>query len=366
MKRVGILALAQERHGGTLLYTRSMIEALARLPLGRAALTLYARNGDRQYDDLGVPVIRLPSNLELIARRIARDDPFRAVDRVLSPIYSPILLATRRPFAFTLHDLQEKHYPEYFSLTTRAWRHTMNRLLTARARRVVCESRFVQRDIVRHFGISASKVEVIPAPPITLLRDSKPDPAQEESVRRKFGLPGQYLLYPAQFWPHKNHLRLVEAFAAVVREFPHCLLVFTGKPRDEFARVFNHVHQLGLESKVRHIGYVEQSDLAPLYRNATAAVIPTLFESISIPIYEAFSVGTPVCASSVVALPEQVGDAGLLFDPLSVGDMTAKILSLLRDPQLRQRLGALGLRRIESITHDDYALRLSELLNDLD
>ena len=81
-------------------------------------------------------------------------------------------------------------------------------------------------------------------------------------------------------------------------------------------------------------------------RSATVAAIPTLFESISIPVYEAFSVGTAVCASNVVALPEQIGDAGLLFDPESADEIAAAISRLLGDPALRRTLVERGFQRM--------------------
>ena len=114
-----------------------------------------------------------------------------------------------------------------------------------------------------------------------------------------------------------------------------------------------------------HIGYVETSELAALYRCATVAAIPTLFESISIPVYEAFSIGTAVCATNVVALPEQIGDAGLLFNPLSVEDIADKLGTLLACPALRAELAERGLRRIESVNHDGYAQRLAELVDSM-
>ncbi|MEQ1807488.1 MAG: glycosyltransferase family 1 protein, partial [Burkholderiaceae bacterium] len=206
---------------------------------------------------------------------------------------------------------------------------------------------------------------VIPAPPIASLRDSRLDDAGLDAVRDKFKLPPRYVFYPAQFWPHKNHLRLVEAFAKVAEAHPGCALVLTGKERNKFDEVFERVRELGLSSRVLHIGYVETSELAALYRCATVVAIPTLFESISIPVYEAFSVGTAVCASNVVALPEQIDDAGLLFDPLSVDDIADKIGALLADPALRGRLIERGLRRITSINHDGYALQLAELIDSM-
>lgn len=363
MTKIGILATARQRNGGTLLYTLSMIEALRRLPQDRYQWTLFTPQDNHEYDDLGLPIVRLPGGLAIAAARLGGKDPFGTVDKVVAPIYSTVLLITRRPFAFTLHDLQEKYYPENFSLATRAWRHTTNRLLTARASYIVCESNFVQRDIVRYFNVPSSRIAVVPAPPVSTLSNCQLDADGLATVRRRIDLPERYVFYPAQFWPHKNHRRLVEAFAHVAETHPNCFLVLTGKERDEYENVFKRVRELGLTSRIRHLGYVEQAELAALYRCATVIAVPTLFESISLPVYEAFSVGTAVCASNVVALPEQIGDAGLLFDPCSVGDIAEKISRLLGAPDLRQQLIERGRRRMMSVTHEDYARRLGEIID---
>jgi glycosyltransferase involved in cell wall biosynthesis len=200
-------------------------------------------------------------------------------------------------------------------------------------------------------------------------------------------LPENFLFYPAQFWPHKNHLRLVEAFQEVAAEFPNLHLVLTGKTnmrrvksraiggndpptgsaigRDQYAAVMSAVDEMGLSGRVHHLGYVEQDSLQAIYRLATALVMPSLFESVSIPIYEAFQVGTPVVASGILGIPEQVGDAGLLFDPTSVASIRQAILEIARDPEGARRLGQKGRDRMIGMTSERYGAQLQNLLSAL-
>jgi glycosyltransferase involved in cell wall biosynthesis len=360
--KVGILATAREKNGGTLLYTLSMISALSRLPSHRYQFVIFTQTDNHEYDALGLPVEPLPNLWSVLVTRLIGRDYFVGADKMISPVYSMTLLVCGCPYAFTLHDLQEKYYPENFSRLTRIWRSLSNRLLTRKAASIICESMFVQRDIVKFFGVPENKIAVVPAPPIAMLCESANDESDALVVRQKFDLPLQYIFYPAQFWPHKNHLRLIEAFGMVCQQYPDSCLVLTGKKRDEYERIFALVHKLGLQSRVRHIGYVEQAELAALYRGATMVTVPTLFESISIPVYEAFSMRTAVCASNVVALPEQIGDAGILFDPLSVDDMAEKMIKLWSDPQLRHSLIERGSRRMASVTHEQYAQSLAKIL----
>jgi glycosyltransferase involved in cell wall biosynthesis len=229
---------------------------------------------------------------------------------------------------------------------------------------VICESRQVKTDIIRFFGVPEERTVVMAAPPLRqFLADEPGDRLQ--ATRTRLQLPEKFLFYPAQFWPHKNHLRLVEAFREVVIEAPDLKLVLTGKKRDEYETVMSAIEKFGLNEQVCHLGYVEQGDLQAIYRLATALIMPSLFESVSIPIYEAFQVGTPVAASGILAIPEQVGEAGLLFDPTSVASIRQAILEIVKNPETARRLGQKGRERMLAMTPERYGAQLQKLLHEL-
>ena len=328
--KLGVLALAGPDNGGTYQYTLSMLQALQHT--SGLQITLYGDPKNSDFAELGYPIhgfaeSRAQQLTALIAHRmhVRLPDPFVAQDVLLAPIYSLSLLHTSKPFAYTLHDLQENYFPENFPWWQRVWRHQVYASLSERARRVICESQYVKTDIVRLFGTPAERIAVITAPPLRQFVTDEPDD-RLQAARARLQLPDKFLFYPAQFWAHKNHLRLLEAFREVAAEIPDLNLVLTGKKRDEYSVVMSAVSKFGLNEKVFHLGYVEQDDLQAIYKLATALVMPSLFESVSIPIYEAFQVGTPVAASNILAIPEQVGDAGLLFDPTSVASIRDAIL----------------------------------------
>jgi glycosyltransferase involved in cell wall biosynthesis len=370
MSDIGILAVSEPQFGGTFQYTLSMIEALRLIPEHR--YTLFTTNANHWYDNLGLPIKRLPGTLNVLGDVIARQlksktsfGLFSEVEKVIAPIYSAYLLASSRPFAFTLHDLQEEYYPQYLSYKQRAWRFVINRLLARAAVRIICESTNVKADIQRFLRVEPGRISVIPAPPVSQFSGESSDPEQLNNVRQRLSLPEQYLFYPAQFNPHKNHARLIAAFALVARKFPNCHLLLTGEKRLEFSRVMSKVQELGLASRVKHLGQIDVSDLVATYKLATIVVVPTLFESISIPIYEAFSVGVPVCASGILALPEQAGNAAILFDPSSADDMANKIVATLDDADLRAKLVERGTERIHAMSIDKYAANLRRILDEV-
>jgi glycosyltransferase involved in cell wall biosynthesis len=364
--KLGVLALAGPDNGGTYQYTLSMLQALRHT--SGFEITLYGDPQNPDFTELGFPICHFSESRIQQVAALAADkmhvrlpDPFMSQDILLAPIYALALLHTSRPFAYTLHDLQENYYPENFSWWQRAWRYQVHSRLLERARRVICESSHVKMDIIRYFGVPAERIVLIAAPP---LRQFLADETDErlQSARIRLRLPERFLFYPAQFWTHKNHLRLIEAFQEVAIEVPELKLVLTGKKRDEYEAVMSAVNTFGLSERVCHLGYVEQDDLQAIYRLATALVMPSLFESISIPIYEAFQVGTPVAASGILAIPEQVGDAGLLFDPKSVASIRQAILGIVKDPVAASLLGRKGQDRMLAMTPERYGAQLQNLL----
>lgn len=369
MTRLGVLVLATPDSGGTYQYSLSMLEALRHAR--DYEITLYADPANQDLTRFGYPVRAFTESRAMQLTNTAADmlglklkDRFENQDILLAPIYSPALLHTSKPFAYTLHDLQEHYYPQNFSWAQRSWRYLVHARLSRRAARIVCESEYVKSDIARIFGVAGDRIAVIAAPP---LRQSAAglNASELEAVRRRLELPNRFVFYPAQFWPHKNHRRLIDAFKQVVAREPELKLVLTGKKRDEYAAVMQAVEQAGLQNNVQHLGYIEQADLQAIYHLALALVMPSLFESVSIPIYEAFQAGTPVAASGILSMPEQVGEDGLLFDPFSSASIAESILKLADDPELATAFANKGKEKMALMTPQRYCIQLGDLLQKL-
>jgi glycosyltransferase involved in cell wall biosynthesis len=130
------------------------------------------------------------------------------------------------------------------------------------------------------------------------------------------GLNRRYLFYPAQFWPHKNHVNLLQALRILQKE--HGLpyeLILAGADKGNEAYVRRKVSELGLEEHVRFLGFISQDDLVAIYRGADALVYVTYFGPDNLPPLEAFGLECPVVASAVPGAEEQLGDAALLVPP---------------------------------------------------
>ena len=369
MKKLGVIVLATPDLGGTYQYSQSMLEALRYLR--GYEVTLYGDPSNQDIVALGYSVRKYtePRAMQLLylaanALNLKMGDPFAGEDILLAPTYSLALLNTAKPFAYTLHDLQDNYYPQNFSWWQRNWRSNLYGQLSGRAARIICESEFVKSDIARILKVAAEKVAVIAAPP---LRQAAAEfsSAELENVRSRLGLPNRFVFYPAQFWPHKNHLRLIDAFKQVVAREPDLKLVLTGRKRNAYEAVIRAVAEAGLQEKIQYLGYVQQADLQAIYHLAVALVMPSLFESVSIPIYEALQAGTPVAASNILSFPEQVGEAGLFFDPFSSSSIAECILRLANDPEFAKTLGKRGREKMASMTPQRYCDQLQQLIEAL-
>ena len=258
--------------------------------------------------------------------------------------------------------MQEKYYPHYFTLYERFTRWVNNKTIAKCAYKIICESEFVKNDITKFTNTNPAKVVIIQSPPPDNLVNCLFNKYKYIKIKKKFKLPDNYLIYPAQTWPHKNHLKLLEAFSIVNKNHLDINLILTGNTNNNYKYIIKRIYELGISNKVKHLGCISYEELLYVYKMSIMLVMPTLFESVSIPIYESFFLKVPVCASNVLAIPEQVGDAGILFDPNDVYDMADKISILLNDEKLRNEKKDLGFELVSNFNHKEYKNKLMDVL----
>ncbi|MBN1866969.1 glycosyltransferase [Candidatus Sumerlaeota bacterium] len=260
------------------------------------------------------------------------------------------------PTVFNPHDLQHRHMPSLFSPQLIADRESLYRQACGLSHTVVVASDWTKNDLIFHYGLHPDKIQTIPwASPTQALAD--PSEGDLASVGEKYGLRPPYALYPAVMWPHKNHVRLLEALAWLRdRDNLDVRLVCTGKRRENvWTRIESRLRELRLEDRVQFLGHISREDLRAVYRMAQFVVVPTLFEAASGPMYEAWLEGRAVACSTVTSLPEQAADAALLFDPYSVEAIAAAIKRLATEPDLREDLERKGRCRLADFTWDRTA-----------
>ena len=252
---------------------------------------------------------------------------------------------TEVPTIYHPWDLQHLHLPQFFTDAQRRSREIMYRAFCERAERIVAASSWTKADLIKNLGIAEEKIVVIP---VAQDPASYPVPSDADLAAAKtlFNLPARFLLYPAQTWPHKNHLRLVEAIAYLRDTNAASInVVLTGFQNDHFREIRSTVERLRLTGQITFLGYVTPLQLQALYRMAVGMIFPSLFEGWGIPIVEAFQAGTPVACSSATSLPAMVGDAAIVFDPYDIHSIASAAGTLWSDDARRHELVERGAAR---------------------
>ena len=292
-----------------------------------------------------------------LPRALARD----GITVFLSPYYKGPVRAPC-PVVLTIHDLYfinypGRHRPVYEAIVTRA-----ARTYAARATAIISDSEYSKREIVARLGVSAAKVSVIP---VALGGEFKPA-SLTAAARARYALTLPYVLYVGNFNPHKNLSRLIRGFALLpgpVRS-RHALVLAGGygEGRPELARL---AESLGLADRVIFSGRVDDADLPALYSEAAVYITPSLEEGFGSTVLEAMACAAPVITSNRAALPEVVGDAGLLFDAEQERELGSVLARVLSDPALADDLRRRSLARAGLYTPARTTGRILALLRDV-
>lgn len=261
---------------------------------------------------------------------------------------------TAVPTVFTPHDLQHLHLPQFFSPKEIAERETGYRALCDMASIVTLMSTWGRDDIVAQYGLPPEKIRIVPW---AAAIDAYDPPTEREiaATRDRLGLPERFALYPAKAWPHKNHLRLVEALKILRDRGVDVPLVLTGAQGGQDLPVLAEADALGVRDLVHFVGFVTPGELVALYRMAHMMVFPSLFEGWGLPVVEALSAGLPVACSNVTCLPAITAGAAELFDPSDSAAIADAMVRVWEDDQLRRRLITDGRARAAQFSWDHTA-----------
>jgi glycosyltransferase involved in cell wall biosynthesis len=250
------------------------------------------------------------------------------------------------PSIYQPWDLQHLHLPEFFTPQAIEEREISYRAFCTQATMVAAASKWSQCDLIRHYELSEDKVRIV-APAAVLSAYPVPTREDIEAARTKFSLPDVFVFYPAQTWPHKNHLGLIEAIAQMRDGLGiRVCLVSSGRLNDFYPEIQKQISERGLMAQVQFLGFVTPLELQCLYQLCRCMVFPSKFEGFGMPILEAFLARVPVACSNVTSLPELAGDAALLFDPYCLAEITEALKRLWTDDVLCRTLIERGQLRV--------------------
>lgn len=251
-------------------------------------------------------------------------------DLLFAPFGDPLLWERGLPTVTQRYDLQHLDHPEFFAREELRHRGHSDRRLKDLSAHVVTSSEFSRATFTSKLAIEADRISVIPLPLPAIPEDR--GAAAREVLLSNLGLTEcTYLYYPANFWPHKNHALLVDAYAAATTDIgaaaPHLVLTGDTLGTEEMLRA--HARNLGVADRLHILGFVSDEERDAIWRGCRALIFPSLYEGFGIPMQEAMLYGKAIAASRACSIPEVGGDAAIYFDGRDVDDMARAIRTLI-------------------------------------
>jgi glycosyltransferase involved in cell wall biosynthesis len=273
--------------------------------------------------------------------------------------YSPIY-KTCVPVITTMHDVQEFHFPEFFSASERLHRALNNYKSVSESDHIIVSFDHIKKDLKKYYSVSDQKISVCPPPFADNWFATKKE-TEFESLATKYSFTKKFLLYPAATWPHKNHLILLDAVEKIRMQNIDINLICTGSKTEYYSIIENKIKELSLNNCVKFLGIVPEEDLIGLYKNCELVVIPTLYEAGSGPLYEAMRYNVPVICSNVTSLPSTVENEEFLFDPTDLNRIVDLIKKVIEDNDFKIRNINNSKSRLEYFKQQNYALNFLDI-----
>lgn len=386
MKKIGLYLDAGPACGGTYQYNHLMLEALMQLPADKFDRVVFygadhwqailQKNGirgrlvqvQRFWQIMAGLWRRLKLPLSIWHKIAAQFHPLakamlsEKADTWIFPSQDAYAYLMPVPSIAAVHDLMHRYetrFPEVGEQKEFARREYHYKNTCRWSKGILVDSTLGRQQAVESYQIASDRCHVLPYIANRNIESIQPS----HDFEKKYSLPTKYLFYPAQFWAHKNHENLLKALALCKQDIPDIQLVLVGSPKNHYEAIVQSVADLNLQSNVHFMGLVDECDIPEFYRRARALVMPTFFGPTNIPPLEAFALGCPVAISGIYGMKEQLGDAAIYFDPLSVSDMASVIKQIWQSDQLCQELKEKGVKRRQLASFPQFYEQFERIFN---
>jgi glycosyltransferase involved in cell wall biosynthesis len=325
----------------------------------------------------------LPPNFHAVPLA-GRDDTlkgnldFRAIVRRLhcDLVHVPHLFWMPRglscPYVLTVHDLLEHMYGSRdLSSLRRSLHFYLTRRVLRKAARVIAVSQFTKNEIEKLLAIPAGHVEVVYNAIDERFLHGHATDADRELIAKRYLVNYPFLLYAGAIRPHKNVVRIIEAFSALKSElekeqlYPDLKLIIIGDDLSSHPRLRRTVVRSAVQNDVRFLGFVPIDVLRIFYDVAKVFVFPSLYEGFGLPPLEAMAHGTPVVTSNTSSLPEVAGNAALLVNPENVFEIRRGLQRVLTDAALRERMKQRGYEQAQRFSWTASVSRILDIYREV-
>ena len=393
MENIGIL-ISNEKWGGSFQYALSIIDSLIKYShkynykiitnksesLNRSVNAI-PRNID--YIFLSNKKSSLKNKIKLACNLAIRNNFFNVqnneiisqiknhqVKLLITPIASLMCYKNKIPCIVSILDIMHKYYPSFpeYPLKGRITRNIVYENASKHSLFAVVDSKQGADDLNSFYRIPKEKIRVIPyIPPPYIYKYENMTTEAASNILGKYSIPNKFLFYPAQLWYHKNHIRLFNAIKLLGDIYQEKFyIIIVGSPKESFifTNIMKFIKENNMSDQIIYLGYVSDKEMVALYKKAIALVFPSLLGPTNIPPLEAMVLGTPVICSNLFSMPDQIGDAGLFFNPFEIKDIADKIYKIWVDKGLKIDLIRKGYKKVKEMTLERYAKQWEAVIDE--
>src|SRR5579862_4699167 len=283
-------------------------------------------------------------------------------DVVIFPNFISWASASQKRRVAVVHDLSFLYYPNFINSKNLRYLNVQLTKSIRRSAKIVAVSEATKDDLIKNYGVGSDKISVVH----NSIDHSIFNPMAAKktfAVKKRFGIPEKYILFAGNIEPRKNIVGLLTAYAETFSQHRLPLVLVGGKGwKDEQIEITLKKYS---DLPIIRLGFVQDSDLAPIYAGASVFVFPSFYEGFGIPPLEAMACGCPVICSGVSSLPEIVGDAALLVDPRNNQEISEAIIKLVNNRKLQEKLIKSGYVQSRKFTWGNSALKFSKIIDEL-
>jgi len=276
------------------------------------------------------------------------------------------------PYVVTVHDLLDHMYRvNTDSELKRSMHFLLTKRVLQRAARIFAVSHFSKKDTENYFEVPADKIEVIYNAPDERFKQGHAGEADRQLIAERYQVNYPFLLYAGRISPHKNVVRIIEAFSLLKNQlveegrFEDLRLIIIGDEVSRHPDLRRAVIKSHMQNDVRFLGFVEIDVLRIFYDLAKIFVFPSLYEGFGLPPLEAMAHGTPVVTSNTSSIPEVVGNAAIMVNPENVFDIQRALHRVLVDQNLREKLKARGVEQAQKFSWEESVGRMLKVYHEV-
>lgn len=354
---VNLIPLKPAVVGGVMQHLMSLLNGLRKET--DLSFTYFVNDSIKNLFDNSDPKIRIIPT-QWLSPEIERRYQHGEFDVLFAPLMDPGIERACCPMVVLLVDLQHRTYPENFN------RHEIkNRSLRwewpSRAAQTLCVStEFVAAEAIKYLGVSNDKI--IKTPPLIASHFSNRRATEALPKNIEDNLPSNFLFYPSNSWPHKNHIGIIKALVILHEAISDIRIVFTGWEHKAQKEILRAIKSYNLDRHVIWLGYVDDQYMPILYRRSRGLVFPSYFEGFGIPLIEAMASDCPIACSSETSLPEVAGNSAIYFNPNEPKEIAIAMQQLWQEENLRVELIKKGRARLSEFNNTKVIAELADAL----